>query len=100
MKIAAFTIVGLATTTILAGCTTEGRPHPLPGPPRACKADRAQHFVGLRETPGLVNKVRRQTGAQSARRITPGGAVTMDYRLERVNVWIDGRGRVEKITCG
>ena len=100
MKIAALTIVGLATITTLAGCTTEGRPHPLPGPPRACNADRAQHFVGLRDNAGLINKVRRQTGARTARRITPGSAVTMDYRMERVNVWIDARGRVEKITCG
>ena len=34
------------------------------------------------------------------RSIKPGQAVTMDYREDRVNVYQDASGNIERISCG
>ncbi|MGY4395932.1 putative small lipoprotein YifL [Sphingomonas sp. UYAg733] len=83
----------------LAGCM-DGRPTPLPVPPRACNADRAQSLIGQRATPALVSKAKRRSGASLARRITPEMRVTMEFRADRVNVWVSTDGRAERISCG
>ena len=40
------------------------------------------------------------SGAKSMRSIKPGQAVTMDYREDRVNVYQDASGNIERISCG
>jgi hypothetical protein len=37
---------------------------------------------------------------QPARVITPGSAVTMDYRLDRINFDIDEEGTITRVYCG
>jgi hypothetical protein len=95
MKAAAIVLSALALTACV-----DGRPHPLPGPARACEAGRVQHFVGQSATPALVAKVRRQSGAALARRIAPDMRVTMDFRADRVNVWVGLNGEAQRISCG
>lgn len=99
MKIALITLTLTLSTLVLTACM-EGRPHPLPGPARACEAGPAQRFVGQPATPALVAKVRRQSGAAVARRITPEMRVTMEFRADRVNVWVGLKGEAERISCG
>ncbi|KQS04868.1 hypothetical protein ASG11_11910 [Sphingomonas sp. Leaf357] len=99
MRIVAVTIGALTLAGALTGCM-QGHPRPLPGPPRACEADPAQRFVGQPATPALVAKVRRQSGAALARRITPDMRVTMEFRADRVNVWVGLKGEAERISCG
>ncbi|QNA83937.1 peptidase inhibitor I78 family protein [Sphingomonas sp. So64.6b] len=100
MKIATALIApAMVAAFALAGCM-EGRPTPLPGPPRACNADRAQNLIGQRATPALVGKAKRRSGASVARRITPEMRVTMEFRADRVNVWVSTDGRAERISCG
>ena len=41
-----------------------------------------------------------QSGAKEIRWIRPGGVVTMDYRVDRLNARLDKRGRVREFTCG
>ncbi|MES2057456.1 MAG: I78 family peptidase inhibitor [Pseudomonadota bacterium] len=94
MKIA----IGLIGALALGGCM-DGHPTPLPGP-RACNADRVQNLVGQRATPALVGKAKRRSGASVARRITPEMRVTMEFRADRVNVWVGINGTAERISCG
>ena len=65
-----------------------------------CNADAASSFVGQRASETLGARVLAATGARSLRWGPPGGAMTMDYREDRVNVFYDADMLVERITCG
>ena len=85
---------------VLAGCAMDSRPEPTPPTPRACVADGVQRFVGQPVTPALVEQVRRASRSTTARRITPNMRVTMEFRADRVNVWVGLKGEVERVSCG
>ena len=87
-------------TLLLTGCAMGSRPKPTPPAPRACAAENVQRFVGRPATPALVDQVRRASGSTVARRITPEMRVTMEFRPDRVNVWVGLKGEVERISCG
>ncbi|HYD37898.1 MAG TPA: I78 family peptidase inhibitor [Allosphingosinicella sp.] len=62
-----------------------------------------------RERKGLVGRARsedvgaealRLTGARTVRWIPKGAMVTMDYREDRVNLHLDGKGKVVRVACG
>lgn len=100
MKIASIAVATLA----LSACVND-RPAPLPGPAqpgpaRLCEAGPAQALLGRPATPALVDQARRQSGATLARRITPEMRVTMEFRADRVNVWVGLTGEAERINCG
>jgi hypothetical protein len=77
-------------------------PVPVHGetPGYRCDASGAQSLVGQQATQDLGARALRLTGARTIRWIRPGDAVTMDYREDRLNIHLDGRGRVERLTCG
>lgn len=95
----------LLSMALLAGCVMETQPSPQPspvtdplGPPLtedACGANGLQGLVGQPEA-ALASL----TLTAPARVIRPGMAVTMDYRAERLNIELDGRGQIIRITCG
>ena len=65
-----------------------------------CRAEAAAALVGQAASAGLGAEALRLTGARRLRWIRPGDMVTMDYSLERLNVHLDARGRVERLACG
>jgi len=92
---------------LLGGCTTattNPQVRPQIQPPRetdaACVAEGASRFIGQRVTEALGSQVIAATGARSLRWGPPGGAMTMDFREDRVNVFYDASMMVERITCG
>lgn len=88
----------LLFTLLAAACApVESMPAPTRG---TCDASGGQRLVGQPFRGGIGERARRLTGSKMVRVIRPGQAVTMDYRVERVNVSIDDRGRVESIRCG
>lgn len=81
---------------LLAGCVMivpqPGPPVPDPG---ACGA------AGLQALVGLSVRVLPRRGVWTAIRIIhPGEMVTMDYSASRLNVRVDGLGRILSLTCG
>ncbi|MES2057457.1 MAG: I78 family peptidase inhibitor [Pseudomonadota bacterium] len=91
-------IAGIALL-MLSACAMDDPPQ-RPGPPRACNADRVQQFVGSPGSAKVVASAKRRAGARAVRRITPGMMVTMDFRMDRLNVYVNAQGRVERLTCG
>ena len=83
----------------LAGCVND-RPGPLPGPPRACRAENAQRFVGVVFRPPVARRAQQAARARTLRVIRPGQAVTMDFRADRLNVEVDERSIVRAVRCG
>jgi hypothetical protein len=91
MKHAAILI--LCAPLLLAACV-ETMPGPV-GPVGDCGAAELQYLVG---NPGVVLDGMRFS--QDVRVIQHGMMVTMDYKADRLNFWLDARDRIERVTCG
>lgn len=83
----------LAAPLLLAACV-EPMPPVDPGPD-ACGASQLQYLVGK---PGVLLDGMRFS--QEVRVIQHGMAVTMDYRADRLNFWLDRRDVIERVVCG
>ena len=96
-----------AMLLVLSACSTD---HPSrgippidkPDPPTVsrCDAAAAQGAVGKEATPALVEKARHDAGAETARVLTPGQVVTLEFREGRLNLHVDGDNVVTRVTCG
>ena len=93
----------IAAVLPLAACAQERPPVESAPPPPAemtCKADAAQSYVGQTATPDLGGAILKATGARTLRWGPPRSAMTMDYRVDRVNVMYDDASKVTQVTCG
>lgn len=86
-----------AITLMLSACMT---PPATPPSASACNAGAVQSFVGRAATDDVVNAARSTAGAKLLRVIKPGQAVTMDFRAERLNLYLDNAGAIERVSCG
>lgn len=93
IKIAMLPVFALSACAMSA----EGEPPMAAG---ECDASRATNLVGQQGTSDLGAKALKATGARALRWTRPGMAVTMDYREDRLNIHLDEKGRVVRITCG
>jgi hypothetical protein len=69
-------------------------------PQPACRDGAARFTLGQRYSERLAGRARRASGAATTRRIAPGQVYTMDFRPDRLNLELDGRGIVRRIRCG
>jgi hypothetical protein len=75
---------------------------PLPGPPPngKCSTARLEEFVGKTLTVDLAHEAMVRARVKNSRGIRPGQAVTLDYRVDRLNIYTDAKGSIERFTCG
>lgn len=65
-----------------------------------CHADKAQSFLDKAASADLADAARKAADAQIVRWLRPGMAVTMEYRVGRLNITIDEKNIVTQISCG
>ncbi len=65
-----------------------------------CDAQSLADMIGRPATQELGAEALRRSGARTLRWIRPGDMVTMDLRPDRLNIHLDGEGRVERFACG
>lgn len=70
------------------------------GSSKKCSTARLDQYVGKAATVGLANAAMKRAGARTSRAIGPRQAVTMDYREDRLNIYMDASGKVERFSCG
>ena len=70
------------------------------GTGRLCNAAKAQPLVGRARSAKLGAEALRLSGAGTLRWLRPGDIVTMEYREDRLNIELDGKGRVKAVRCG
>ena len=95
---------------LLAACATNppsaaaGPPTPSPvhgvTPGHKCRTAGTQRFIGEPGSNTTGAAIKRVTRAAVLRWAPPGYMLTMDYREDRVTVYLDGRRKVTKISCG
>ena len=65
-----------------------------------CDATKARKLIGRTATRAVGAEALRLTGARTLRRVPKDGVVTMDYREDRLNLWLNAAKRIERISCG
>lgn len=92
----------LAAVTLM-GCTPTAPVVPGPAVPPAaqtpCGAEKVTQYVGQKRSAAVERDVARLSGAKAIRWISPGMAVTMDYREDRLNVDVDSDGVITAVRC-
>jgi hypothetical protein len=92
--LATFALIPLTACTIAqSDATAVG---PAPG---TCRNDALAQFVGQPATKDLGARMLAASGAQTIRWVSYGTAVTMEYRLGRITVFLDSSNRVERASC-
>ena len=95
-------IVLVATLLASAACTpVEMRGEtPAAAPVVAtCNAGSLGDLVGKRASDARADVMQTRSGSRTLRWIAPNPAVTMDFRPDRLNVYVDAKGRIERFTC-
>jgi hypothetical protein len=65
-----------------------------------CKDDGLSSFVGRDATTEAGAELLRQSGSTALRWVPKGSMVTMDFRADRVTVYLDDSNKIERVSCG
>lgn len=78
-------------------------PAPVAGPAdggATCNNDVLAGFVGKEATQAVLDEARTRSGARHVRVGRPGMVMTMDFRQDRLTVYVNEEGKIETISCG
>ena len=112
-----------ATACLLAACSTNPPQSDIPAPPTApvagesggasdptpvhgvtpghkCTEQGTESFIGRQAGEATGNAILKASNAAVLRWSPPNTMLTMDYREDRVTVWIDAAKKITKIRCG
>ncbi|WP_084580864.1 I78 family peptidase inhibitor [Sphingomonas azotifigens] len=89
----------LALVTGAAGCAPQKKADPIPAVVE-CDANRVLFLKGKARATVDPSEALRHSGARTLRWIEPGSAVTMDFRVDRLNLHVDKAGIVTDARCG
>ena len=91
----------IASLLPLAACSTTQTPVNGDSPGHhQCKAEGTEPFVGQAGTSETGAAIMRASNAGVLRWAPPGVMLTMDFREDRVTVWLDPAGKITQIRCG
>ncbi len=65
-----------------------------------CVADTIQYAIGKQATAELGGRLLKESGSTLLRWIPPDTAITMDYRIERLNISYDYKMLITDLSCG
>lgn len=88
----------------LAACATAVPGSPYPDQSSAdrhfCRNTMLEQFKGRPASAQLSNEVIRASGSKTLQWIAHGTMVTMEFRADRVRIWLDEQNRVTRANCG
>ncbi len=94
-------VVAAGALLVMGGCMPIEEDVPTRDDARfTCNAAPVQGMIGRTATPELGAEAVRASKARTMRWIAPGTVVTMDYRIDRLNIHLDARNKVTRIVCG
>ena len=90
------------TPLLLAACTTAPPAPVVHGetPGHTCNASATDRFVGQEGSSGTGAAIMEATRAAVLRWAPPGYMRTMDYRADRVTVWLGPDRKITQVKCG
>jgi hypothetical protein len=77
-------------------------PTPVHGvtPGHKCTTDGTDQFIGRDGTEATGDAILKASNAAVLRWAPPGVMLTMDYREDRVTIWLDAARKITEIRCG
>ena len=69
-------------------------------PGHTCDASKTSEFIGHVGTKAVGAAIKEVTHAAVLRWAPPGYMLTMDFRADRVTIWLDSDRKITKISCG
>jgi hypothetical protein len=92
----------LLAPLLAAACSTAPAQTPVHGvtPGHKCELAGTAQFVGRQGTSEAGAAIKRVSHAAVLRWAPPGVMLTMDYREDRVTVWLDAANKITQIKCG
>jgi hypothetical protein len=81
----------------LVSLSATGSAQSVPAP---CREAAASFVLGETYTDRLARQARRAAEARVVRKVEPGRSQTMEFRADRLNLDVDGRGTVLAVRCG
>ncbi|MEO7411278.1 MAG: I78 family peptidase inhibitor [Sphingomicrobium sp.] len=87
----------LLLAPLAVACTSMASPTVAPAD--ACSPEALARYTGLAANDALAERMKRETGKTALRLVKPGTAVTMDYREDRLTVYLDAANKVERVSC-
>lgn len=89
---------------LVTACATAVPGSPYPGGNSAdryvCRNTMLDQFKGRQATAALAPEIIRASGSKTLQWVAAGTMVTMDFREDRVRVWLDEQNRVSRVSCG
>ena len=93
-------IVALLPLAACTVATSDATADSTPAAPAACRGEALAQFIGQPASQELGHQIMLASRARVVRWVPKGAAVTMDFREDRVTVYLDGSNRVERASCG
>lgn len=90
----------LLAPALLAACAAAGPPIHGVTPGHKCRTAGTDKFIGQAGTSKTGATIKRATRAAILRWAPPGYMLTMDYREDRVTVYLGPDRKITKINCG
>lgn len=92
----------LFSAALLAACSTAPAQIPVHGvtPGHKCETESTKQFIGQAAASETGAAIMRVSHSAVLRWAPPGVMLTMDYREDRVTVWLDAGNKVTEIKCG
>ena len=95
----------LLVPVALAACSTAPAAPAAPPvhgetPGHTCVTDGTDQFVGQTRSDQVGTAIKNVSHAAVLRWAPPGVMLTMDFRADRVTVWLDPANKITKIRCG
>jgi hypothetical protein len=87
---------------LLAACSTAPADPPVHGvtPGHKCREEGTAQYVGQARSDAVGANIKRASNSAVLRWAPPGVMLTMDFREDRVTVWLDPANKITKIHCG
>lgn len=93
-----FALPLMAIATV--ACAQKAPPVPATPVASACGAEQFKHYVGRVRTREVAAAIERDAKGRTMRWISPGTVVTMDYREDRLNVYLAENRVIQRFRCG
>jgi hypothetical protein len=90
----------LGAPALLVACATAQPPVHGVTPGRICNGAGTDRFVGQAGSSETGAAILAASNSAKLRWAPPGTAMTMDYRQDRVTVYLDAANRITRISCG
>jgi hypothetical protein len=89
---------------LLGACSTAPAPAETPvhgeTPGHTCTQDGTDQFVGQARSDAVGAQIKQVSHAAVLRWAPPGVMLTMDFRADRVTVWLGEANKITRIRCG